>query len=147
MLKPVQFVVDNSVVMSWCFEDEGNSYADAVLESLEFVQGLAPAVWPLEVANVLLVAERKKRIDRSSVVRFLALLQGLPLRVEQEPPSRVLTEIFALARDQGLSSYDASYLDLAMRFGIPIATVDESLIKAAKNCAVPLFDPYSVLPS
>lgn len=147
MLKPVQFVVDNSVVMSWCFEDEGNSYADAVLESLEFVQGLASAAWPLEVANVLLVAERKKRIDRSSVVRFLALLQGLPLRVEQEPPSRVLTEIFALARDQGLSSYDASYLDLAMRFGIPIATVDESLIKAAKNCAVPLFDPYSVLPS
>jgi predicted nucleic acid-binding protein len=139
-------VVDNSIVMSWCFEDEGNCYADAVLESLEFVQGLAPAVWPLEVANVLLVAERKKRIDRSSVVRFLALLQGLPLKVEHEPPCRALTEIFALARDRGLSSYDASYLDLAMRFGISIATMDESLIKAAKHCSVPLFDPHNVLP-
>lgn len=139
-------MVDNSIVMSWCFEDEGNCYADAVLESLEFVQGLAPAVWPLEVANVLLVAERKKRIDRSSVVRFLALLQGLPLKVEHEPPCRALTEIFALARDRGLSSYDASYLDLAMRFGIPIATMDESLIKAAKHCSVPLFDPHNVLP-
>ena len=138
--------MDNSIVMSWCFEDEGNCYADAVLESLEFVQGLAPAVWPLEVANVLLVAERKKRIDRSSVVRFLALLQGLPLKVEHEPPCRALTEIFALARDRGLSSYDASYLDLAMRFGIPIATMDESLIKAAKHCSVPLFDPHNVLP-
>lgn len=81
-----RFVVDNSVVMSWCFDNEGNRYAEAVLESLEFVEALVPAIWPLEVGNVLLVAERKKRISQAAVVRFLALLGGLPVTVEQEPP-------------------------------------------------------------
>jgi hypothetical protein len=52
-----RFVVDNSVVMSWCFEDEGNGYAEAVLESLEDREAFVPAIWPLEVENILLVAE------------------------------------------------------------------------------------------
>lgn len=69
-----RFVVDTSVVMSWCFEDEGDSYAEAVLESLEAGEAFVPAVWPQEVGNVLLVAERKKRLSHASVVRFLELL-------------------------------------------------------------------------
>lgn len=75
-----RFVIDNSVVMSWCFGDEGNSYAEAVLESLETGGAFVPAIWPLEVGNVLLVAERKKRLSEGSVVRFLALLGGLQNR-------------------------------------------------------------------
>jgi len=136
-----RFVVDNSVVMSWCFETEGNRYAEAVLESLESVEALVPAIWPLEVGNVLLVAERKKRISQAAVVRFLALLSGLPITVEQEPPERMLKEIVALAREHGLSTYDASYLDLAMRFDLSLATQDTFLAKAAKKCKVPAFDP------
>ncbi|MCU0574049.1 MAG: type II toxin-antitoxin system VapC family toxin [Syntrophobacteraceae bacterium] len=94
-----RFVVDNSVVMSWCFEDEGDTYAEDVLESLEAGEALVPAIWPLEVGNVLLVAERKKRLSHASAVRFLDLLGGLPIAVEQEPPDRMLKEILSLARE------------------------------------------------
>jgi len=136
-----RFVVDNSVVMSWCFEDEGNGYAEAVLESLEAGEAFVPAIWPLEVGNVLLTAERKNRLSQASAVRFLDLLQGLPISVEQEPPDRMLKEIFSLAREHQLSTYDASYLDLAMRLDVPLSTQDTSLVKAAGKCEVPLYEP------
>ncbi len=138
---PTRFVVDNSVVMSWCFEDEGDSYAEAVLESLEYGEAYVPAIWPLEVGNVLLVAERRKRLSQASVVRFLALLGGLPITVEQETPERMLKEILSLAREHRLSTYDASYLDLAMRLDLPLATQDTSLVRTARECKVPAFDP------
>ena len=138
---PARFVVDNSVVMSWCFEDERNRYADAVLESLETGEAFVPTIWPLEVGNVLLVAERKKRLSEASVIRFLALVTNLPITVEQETPERMLKEIVSLAREHELSTYDASYLDLAMRLGLPISTQDTSLMKAAKKCRVPIFEP------
>lgn len=138
-----RFVVDNSIVMSWCFEDEGNSYAEAVLESLEAGEAFVPAIWPLEAGNVLLVAERKKRLSQASVVRFLTLLGGLPISVEQETPERMLREIVSLAREHGLSTYDASYLDLAMRLDLPLATQDASLVKAAKKSKVPAYEPTS----
>jgi len=140
---PARFVVDNSVVMGWCFESEGNRYAETVLESLEAGEALVPAIWPLEVGNVLLVAERKKRLSEASVVRFLALVSSLPITVEQETPERMLKEIVSLARAYELSTYDASYLDLAMRLGLPIATQDASLIRAAKKSRAPVFDPAS----
>lgn len=136
-----RFVIDNSIVMSWCFEDEGNSYAEAVLESLEAGRAFVPAIWPLEVGNVLLVAERKKRLSRASAVRFLDLLVGLPISVEQEPPDRMLKEILSLAREHELSTYDASYLDLAIRLDLPISTQDASLANAAGKCEVPLYAP------
>jgi predicted nucleic acid-binding protein len=137
----VRFVVDNSVVMSWCFQDEGDTYAEAVLESLETAESFVPAVWPLEVGNVLLVAERRRRLSPASVVRFLALLGGLPIAVEQETSERMLKEILALAREHELSTYDASYLDLAMRLELPLATRDAALEKAAKTCRVPVYEP------
>ena len=136
-----RFVIDNSIVMSWCFEDEGNSYAEAVLESLEAGRAFVPAIWPLEVGNVLLVAERKKRLSRAAAVRFLDLLGGLPISVEQEPPDRMLKEILSLAREHALSTYDASYLDLAIRLDLPISTQDISLANAAGKCEVPIYKP------
>ncbi len=139
----VRFVVDNSVVMEWCFQKVGNHYAEAVLESLESSEAFVPAIWPLEVGNVLLVAERKKRLSEASTVRFLALLTSLPITAEQETPERMLKEIVSLARAHELSTYDASYLDLAMRLGLPIATQDASLIRAARKCRVPIYAPAS----
>jgi predicted nucleic acid-binding protein len=136
-----RFVVDNSVVMSWCFQDEGNDYADSILESLESGHAFVPAVWPLEVGNVLLIAERKERISQASAVRFLALLSGLPIIVEQETPDRMLKEIVSVAREHSLSTYDASYLDLAMRLDLPLATKDTSLLKACKRSKVPVYKP------
>ena len=136
-----RFVVDNSVVMAWCFEDEAGEYADAVLESLADGGALVPAIWPLEVGNVLLVAERKRRLGKADVARFLELVAGLPVYVEQESPARMLTDILSLARECRLSTYDASYLDLAMRAGLPLATQDQALASAARKCGVPLFAP------
>ena len=134
------FVIDNSVVMAWCFEDETSPYTDNVLGNLEFSTGFVPAIWPLEVSNVLLVAERKGRISEAGVTRFITLLDQLPIIIEQESPSRMFKEILALGREYSLSSYDASYLDLAMRKGLPIATLDKKLIAAARQCQVPLFN-------
>lgn len=136
-----RFVVDNSVVMSWCFADEESQYAEAVLESLEFAEAVVPCVWPLEVGNVLLVAERKKRLSPAAGIRFLSLLDELPIVVEQEAPARMLAEIVQLARKHKLSTYDASYLDLAMRSDLPVASQDEALKRAAKKCKVPLYEP------
>jgi predicted nucleic acid-binding protein len=136
-----QFVIDNSVVMSWCFEDEVNPYADTVLESLRDGEAFVPGIWPLELGNVLLVAERKKRIGEASAVRFLELVIGLPLTVEQEAPQRTLAEIVSLARKLKLSTYDASYLDLAMRLGLPMSTLDVSIRKAAKRLGIPAYEP------
>ena len=138
-MTPVRFVVDNSVVMAWCFEDEAGAYADAVLQRLEDGEAVVPAIWPLEIGNVLLVAERKRRLGKADVARFLELIRGLPISVEQESPGRMLTDIIALAREFRLSTYDASYLDLAMRLGLPIATQDQALAKAARTCGVPIF--------
>ena len=132
-----QFVVDNSVVMSWCFKDETNNYADTVLDRLTELVAVVPSIWPLEVVNVLLVAERQKRLSESDSIRFLTLLSQLPIFVEYERPE-MMKELLALARSNNLSSYDASYLDLAMRKGIPMATLDNKLIEAAKRIDVPI---------
>ena len=132
------FVIDTSVVMTWCFKDETSKYADAILDSLEVSIAVVPSIWPLEVGNVLLVAERKKRLGEADSTRFIALLAELPIMIEQEPPERMMKEILALAREHKLSTYDASYLDLAMRKGLPIATLNNGLIAAAKRSQVPI---------
>jgi len=135
------FIIDNSVVMAWCFADEESAYADEVLDGLESSEAIVPAIWPLEIGNVLVVAERRKRLNESDSIRFLALINDLPIKVIQEPPGRMTKEILTLARKRQISTYDASYLDLAMRKGLPIATQDSGLIKAAKKCKIALFQP------
>ncbi|MBC7292942.1 MAG: type II toxin-antitoxin system VapC family toxin [Thermoleophilia bacterium] len=133
------FVLDASVALAWGFESESNSYTEAVLEALVEGQAFVPGVWLLEVGNGLLVAERRGRLTHADVVQFLSLLQELPITVELECPERMLGEVLALAHEQGLSTYDASYLDLAMRLGLPLATQDQVLRQAASRCGVPLF--------
>lgn len=134
-----RFVVDNSVVMAWCFEDEISLYAESILDSLESCTAFVPCIWPLEVGNVLLVAERRNRLSAVASNKFIALLSELPIIVEQEPPERMIFEIFALAREHRLSTYDASYLDLAMKRRIPIATLDNRLLAAAKHNNIDIF--------
>lgn len=138
----MDFVVDNSIVMTWCFKDEVHHYADRVLDSLDRSTAVVPVIWPLEVANVLLAAEKRKRLTAADSSRFLALLSELPILVEPETPDRMTREILALGRSLDLSSYNASYLDLAMRKGLPLATLDKDLIRASKAVQVPVFlDP------
>jgi predicted nucleic acid-binding protein len=130
------FVVDNSVVMTWCFADETDKYSDAVLDSLVVSTAFVPSIWPLEVGNVLLVAEGRKRLSEADSTRFIALLGELSIVIEQEEPERMMKDVVALARKHKISTYDASYLDLAMRKGLPIASLDKGLRKAAKRSRV-----------
>ena len=134
----MRFVVDCSVVMAWCFDDESNDYADKVLDLVTKNEALVPSIWPLEVANVLLVGERKKRLTKADSTRFIELLSAQPIVVDMETQEKALGDTLSLARDYGLSSYDASYLELAMRHGIALATSDQSLRKAAEKCGIRL---------
>jgi predicted nucleic acid-binding protein len=132
------FVLDNSVVMSWCFEDEANSYADSVLEKLTTSQAIVPAIWALEVINVLLIAERKDRIKQSDSTSFLTLLMQLPIEVKHDMHYAAMSELLFLGRTHYLSSYDLAYLNLALHSGCPLATLDQKLIEAAEKTGVPL---------
>lgn len=139
MMSLPALVLDASVTLAWAFEDEGNAYTDLVLESLATVKAFVPNIWPLEVGNALLVAERRGRLNQAASVQFLALLWQLPIVVEAERAELMLGEILALAREQRLSTYDAAYLHLAMRRGFPLATNDEVLRQAATRAGVSLF--------
>ncbi len=133
-----RFVVDNSVVMSWCFKDETNRYADSILDLLVESIALVPAIWHFEVVNVLLVAERRKRISKADSTRFLSLLSRLPIVAETEHPKTLMKDLLGLGRSSKLSSYDAAYIDLAMKQGVPLATSDRRLRRAAKAVDVRL---------
>lgn len=133
-----RFVLDNSVVMAWYFEDEANDFTSAILQSLASSEALVPTIWPLEVANVLLVGERKGRSTEARTSRFIALLDALPIRVDAATSQHALSGILTLAREQRLSAYDAAYLELAMREGVSLATQDQALRRAAETCGVGL---------
>lgn len=132
-----RFVLDCSLTMSWCFEDETSPYSERVLEALIEQEALVPPLWPLEVSNVLAIAERKNRLLPAQSLRFIELLQSLPISIELE--TRPIVEILALARELRLSAYDASYLDLALRTGLPLATLDKGLLAAAARFGVARF--------
>ncbi len=132
------FVLDCSVAMAWCFEDEADECADLALEQLEGGEALVPSLWALEVVNVLLVAERRGRITASDSARFLELLGALSITAIDTSVARAGGHVFALGREHRLSAYDAVYLDLAMREGAPLATRDKALRRAADAVGVPL---------
>ena len=133
-------VVDCSVTMAWCFEDECDDLADAVLDRLADGEAWVPSLWPLEVANVLVAAERRRRLTAADSARFVELLMGLPIVVDDRSHERALSQVLAAARQLGISVYDASYLELAMRLGATLATRDTQLRAAAAAAGVPLFD-------
>ena len=137
MSRPI--VIDCSVTMAWCFEDECDEYADAALDALAETGGVVPSVWALEVANVLVVAERRGRFKEADSTQFVELLRSLPIAVEETPPDRALRSVPALAREYRLSSYDAAYLELAMRTGTPLASRDEGLRAACTASGARLF--------
>ena len=132
-MKPL--VVDCSVTMAWCFEDESSPLTDRVLDGLTERTIVVPPIWPLEVVNVLVVAERRRRIKVADSARFLELLSELPIDVDSDADGAA---ILATAREGGLSAYDASYIELAIRRGIPLATTDRRLANAAKKLGVQL---------
>ena len=132
------FVIDCSVAVTWCFEDEATRASDGLLDRLGEESAAAPAIWPLELGNVLVMAERRGRIDAAQLAEFVALMRDLPVAIDQETPQHALDEVLALARAERLTTYDASYLELAMRLGVPLATQDKELRQAAERLGTPV---------
>ncbi len=131
-----RLVLDCSVTMAWCFDTEANRYADRVQERLHEAEAVVPTIWSLEVANVLLVAERRGRITPAETTDFVRLLRSYPLMVDQQTSEHVWDTTLKLARDHRLSSYDAAYLELALRRGLALATLDEALRRAAEQLKI-----------
>jgi predicted nucleic acid-binding protein len=136
------FVLDASVTVAWALTDEDNAYVRQVLRSLDPTKAFVPAIWPLEVSNALLAAERRGRLSQMDIEQFLSFLWQLPIKVEVLQTEQLPAEnsaILALARMYQLSVYDAAYLHLAMYHGCPLATTDAALRQAADRAGVPLF--------
>ena len=132
-------VLDASIAMTWCYPDEHSDFAYSVLDTLEHRPAMVPALWAMEVANALAVGESRRRLTSSDIARFFELLQGLPIETDTQTASRALTDTLQLARTHGLSAYDAAYLELAMREGWTLATLDRQLKRAAKAVGVKVF--------
>jgi predicted nucleic acid-binding protein len=133
------FVLDGSITMIWGFEDESDAYAEAILDHMPDLQAHVPSLWHLEVANTLLVGERRNRIKPADTARFLAILAAFPIAVDDQTVAHAWSDTMHLARAHNLSSYDASYLELASRLGLPLAAQDGQLKTAAQAMGVPLF--------
>ncbi len=133
-------VLDNSISIAWCFEDETGAYADAVLDRLASTRAVVPALWPLEAANALLMGERRKRTTEAKVARWIAFLASLPITIDDATNAHAWGDTLSLARGHGLTAYDAAYLELAMRRGLPLATLDAKLKAAAEAVGVTLYE-------
>lgn len=130
------FVLDASVAMAWCFEDEATSATRAALSRLSEEAASVPAIWRVEVANVLAIAERRRRITPADTAAFIAKVENLAIHVDEETSSRAFSRILDLAREERLTAYDAAYLELAMRLGVPLASKDRGLCEAAARVGV-----------
>ncbi|HEX5640950.1 MAG TPA: type II toxin-antitoxin system VapC family toxin [Thermoleophilia bacterium] len=131
-------VLDCSVTMSWLFREEFTPFAERILDEVTASRAVVPSLWPLEVGSVLLQAERRGRVSEADGSRFLALLGGLQIDVDALRGLDLLHDVVPLARATGLTAYDASYLELAARFGVPLATLDRRLAAAASRVGVAL---------
>lgn len=136
----MNFVLDASVALSWAFEDERSQTAVAVLDELERSEAITSTIWSLEVVNGLLTAERRGRISGPDANRFGALLLELPIVVDPSERRRPFDAVRQLARSHRLTAYDASYLEVALRLGLPLATLDERLARAAADAGVALLE-------
>ncbi len=139
MESPDEFVLDGSVTMAWYFEDEMNDYANAVRACMDQFRAVVPTLWPLEVENTIVIGEWRKRSTPAQAATWLAFLAALPIVIDGETSVRAWTDTLSLARTHNLSAYDASYLELAMRRGLPIASLDGRLNAAARAVGVPLY--------
>ncbi len=131
------FVLDASVSACWAFADEDHPAADAAFGSLRTEEAVVPALWWFEVRNILVVNERRGRITERDTDFFLRVLAQFRIRIDREPEP---ADVLRIARAQGLSVYDAAYLEVAYRAKLPLATLDRRLGEAARLVGVQLFE-------
>jgi predicted nucleic acid-binding protein len=132
------FVLDSSVTLAWLLPDEGTEATDALADRLQDDYALVPAIWSLEVGNALLIASRRGRIKPDELDQMATALGSLPIEVEPPAGGRAVPGMVRLAADLGLTTYDASYLELAQRRGLPLATLDTKLREACNGLRLPV---------
>ncbi len=135
-----RFVLDCSMTMAWCLEDEANDRSEKVLDSLETHVAMAPGHWPLEIANVLTFCERRGRISTEQMADLLRLLAQLAIVIDDETANHAMSDTLAIAREHRLTAYDAAYLELALRKNYPLASLDGPLNDAAASLGIALYD-------
>lgn len=132
-----RLVIDASITVSWCFEDEQSAHTESVLEQMASgAEAVVPSLWPFETANALLTAERHRRLTAAQSSVFLEQLKHFAITIDAAPLALVFDRIVSEARRWNLTAYDAAYLELALRLGLPLATLDEHLKRAAKALGV-----------
>ena len=129
-------VVDASFTAAWFLADEVTLETEAALEATAVFELWVPALWTLELGNLLLGAQRRKRISQTKRVELATLADSLRLKIDRE--SVAIAKLDGLAATYGLTTYDAAYLELAIRRELPLATFDQALLKAMKQCSVDL---------
>jgi predicted nucleic acid-binding protein len=129
-------VLDASVALAWCFKDELTEAAAQLRERLRTSVAAVPLLWFIEMANVLALAERRRRITTAESAQLIALFETLGIEADAETASLAFTRVLDLAREQRLTAYDAAYLELAMRLGVPLASKDRDLCDAAERVGV-----------
>ena len=134
----MSFVVDNSVALTWCFEDERTPATTDLLHRVSEAGAWAPGLWPLEAVNVLLAAERRGRLDETRRERLTRFLRMLPIAIDAETTDQSWTATAQLAKRFNLSAYTASYLELAYRLDLPLASLDQKLRQAAAQLGIEL---------
>lgn len=135
------FVLDNSITMRWCFDSGAHEYADKILDHLETEQGTAfvPVLWRYEVSSVLSRAQNRGLLAAQKVQEFLEDLAALSITVDTDGVSRILSDVHQIAIRYRLTSYDAAYLELALRRNLPLATLDEELRTACQASGLASF--------
>jgi predicted nucleic acid-binding protein len=134
----VSFVVDSSVALSWCFEDERTPATKALLDRVGETGAIAPQHWPLEVLNGLMMAERRRRVDANKRRQLAGFLRDLPIALDPDTTIQIWGETQNLAERFGLTIYDAVYLELAHRKGLALASLDRDLRKAGAGLGMTL---------
>lgn len=126
-------ILDASLTLAWCFADETTPKSLELLEKLGTEKAWVPSIWSLEIGNILLGAQKRNRISYSDIIQFIEMLKSLDIQIDLETTDKSFHEILSLAYSEKLTTYDAAYLELAMRTGFPLATKDHALIRAAQH--------------
>jgi predicted nucleic acid-binding protein len=129
-------VVDASIALTWCFEDEVTADTEAIGTRVDSEGAVVPHLWRLEIANALLLAERRGRLGRAKLEQRLELLAALPISTDADTDIHAWADTLLLARAQRLTLYDAAYLELAIRRNLELATLDRDLQRAARKMGV-----------
>jgi predicted nucleic acid-binding protein len=129
----VSFVIDSSVIAAWIFREIETPAIERIADLLAVNGAWVPQLFPVEMANVLHVATRRKRIVAEQAAQHLSFVAQLPLHIDEETASMAWSETYRLAEREDITVYDATYLELALRLGYPLATLDIALAKAARR--------------